>query len=141
MGYKDPKKQREYQNQWMRARRSAWIEANGPCVDCGSWENPEVDHVDPSSKSMHTANIWSRKKEVRDMELAKCVVRCKSCHIEKTKPEHLKGEDQPNSKLTNEQVLEIRSSLEKASVLIEKLGISKTTFYKVKRGEIWKHLE
>src|SRR6266851_1917558 len=96
MGYKDIAKQRAYQREWMAKRRKDWFSVNGPCVDCGSWEKLELDHVDPAIKVSH--NIWSWSKVRRDAELLKCVVRCKGCHLERTiQQQHtsvcLKGHD------------------------------------------------
>jgi len=85
MGYKDPVKQREYTRKWMAARRKAWLDENGPCVRCGSSDQLEVDHIDPSQKITH--NVWSWTKEKRDVELAKCQVLCSDCHKQKTRDE------------------------------------------------------
>lgn len=87
VGYKNPDVQRAYQREWMARRRSEWIAANGPCVDCGSWDDAEVDHADPTTKAMNPAAIWSRNAAARDAELAKCVVRCHGCHLTKTSVE------------------------------------------------------
>lgn len=76
---------REYQKKWISNRRTEWIKANGPCQVCGSDQDLEVDHIDPATKSMHPARIWSRRQEIRDEELAKCQVLCESCHMAKTK--------------------------------------------------------
>lgn len=86
MPYKDPDKQREYQRKWLQKRRQEWLEENGPCIDCGCWDDLEVDHIDPELKDTH--RIWSWTKERRDAELAKCVPRCKPCHLQKTVVEH-----------------------------------------------------
>lgn len=57
----------------------------GNCTSCGSNENLEIDHIDPSrkefniSRRLHTAPwpiIWS--------ELKKCQSLCTSCHKAKT---------------------------------------------------------
>ena len=85
MGYSNPEKQREYMRNWMTKRRSDWIEANGPCVECGSRQDLEVDHIDPASKTMNTGGIWSRTLAVREVELSLCQVLCRRCHREKTK--------------------------------------------------------
>jgi len=88
MPYKDREAQRAYQREWMARRRREWIEAHGPCVDCGSWtDDLEVDHADPASKVMNPTLVWSRRAAVRDAELAKCVVRCHNCHLRKTSHE------------------------------------------------------
>ena len=49
MPYKDPKKKREYQRRWVAARRTRWLEENGPCAECGLIEGLEVDHIDLSA--------------------------------------------------------------------------------------------
>ena len=82
MGYKDPDRQREYQRVWIAARRREWLETNGPCVQCGSEDNLEVDHIDPEYKISH--NVWTWAKSRRLEELAKCQVLCESCHLTKT---------------------------------------------------------
>lgn len=69
---------RAYQRSWLSKRRNEWIAANGPCKFCGSWEKPEVDHIDPAQKIAH--NVWSWTKERREAELAKCRILCRSCH-------------------------------------------------------------
>lgn len=87
MPYADKDRQREYQRQRIAAIRTEWITLNGPCVDCGSNSNLEVDHADPSKKKYQPATLWSMSKTnpVRIDELAKCVVRCSKCHKAKTK--------------------------------------------------------
>jgi hypothetical protein len=83
--YKDPVRQRQYQTEWCRRRRRAWLAEHGPCVDCGTWDDLEVDHVDPSIKVSH--RVWSWARARRDAELAKCVARCFPCHGKKTNAE------------------------------------------------------
>ena len=95
--FKDKEKRKQYmlsyQRNWIRNRRQDWIEENGPCKACGSWDLLEVDHINPSLKTMEASSIWSRTKSVRDKELSNCQVLCKSCHLKKTlserkKPQH-----------------------------------------------------
>jgi hypothetical protein len=87
MGYKDPAQQRAYQLAWIKRRRDEWIAEHGPCAQCGSWERPEVDHVDRATKTMEPAKIWSLSAAKRAAELAKCQVLCEDCHLEKTRAE------------------------------------------------------
>lgn len=87
MGYKDPAKKREYQLEWIKKRRDSWLIENGPCILCNSWENLEVDHIDPSTKSIEPARIWSLSAPKRTLELSKCQVLCDKCHLEKTRSE------------------------------------------------------
>lgn len=74
--------QKIYVREWRKNRRLKWIYENGPCKKCGSTEQLEVDHIDPSTKVTH--KVWTWSCERRKNELAKCQVLCKSCHREKT---------------------------------------------------------
>jgi len=85
----DPDKRKAYAREWHKnvggaARRSAWIEENGPCIKCGSSDKLEVDHIDPNEKVFNPTYVWRLCKEAREVELAKCQVLCHSCHVEKT---------------------------------------------------------
>lgn len=73
-----------YMTAYVKARRDKWIQENGPCQECGSTENLQVDHIDRTTKTIHTGHIWTRKKIYRDKELAKCQVLCIDCHDKKT---------------------------------------------------------
>jgi hypothetical protein len=79
-------KLREFQRLWIANRRAEWINANGPCAFCGSWESPEVDHIDQALKVTH--NVWSWRKDRRDVELAKCRVLCHDCHVKRHESPH-----------------------------------------------------
>lgn len=81
----------------MHERRAEWIAGQGgSCAMCGKtapqvlrWE---IDHKDPETKVYDTGGgFWHRRKEVRDVELAKCWLLCAkledgtlSCHRKKT---------------------------------------------------------
>lgn len=109
MSYADPEMKRAYQRAWLQRRRQAWLTENGPCVDCGSWEDLEVDHVDAKSKV--SSSVWSWAAERRLAELAKCVVRCASCHTTKTvvNEEHAYGEAIAQAVLTVDKVRRARA--------------------------------
>ena len=100
--------QREYQRKWMARRRKEWLDANGPCVECGSEENLQVDHINPEDKVEH--KVWSWAEGRRLAELAKCQVLCLPCHQAKTSAngEYARGTTNGQSKLTDEQVMAIR---------------------------------
>jgi hypothetical protein len=98
MPMKTADEQRAYQLRWVTKRRTDWITENGPCKKCGSSESLEVDHIDPSTKSMHPAQIWGRREEERRKELAKCQVLCKPCHRKKTNSELRRAPCGTNSK-------------------------------------------
>ena len=80
MGYTGEKK-REYARQWMAKRRADYFKDKS-CVQCGSRENLELDHIDPSTKLTHC--IWSWRLERRLEELSKCQVLCCDCHTDKS---------------------------------------------------------
>jgi hypothetical protein len=54
--------------------------ADKRCEWCGSTEELQLHHVDPSQKDGEIG--WSWNKERRDLEIAKCIVLCKKCHFE-----------------------------------------------------------
>lgn len=76
---------REYQRTWLRKRRDTWLLENGPCRGCGSLDDLEVDHIDPTTKELKPTHIWSRRKDIRKAELAKCQVLCRACHNAKSR--------------------------------------------------------
>lgn len=82
MSYSNPDRQRRYSRYWMRLRRKQWFAANGPCKQCGSWEDLELDHINPADKVHHV--VWSWSEERRTAELAKCQALCHGCHRAKT---------------------------------------------------------
>ncbi len=83
MPYKDKEAKNAYQQDWYKQNRLNWIKSQGnKCVKCDSTENLEVDHIDPHLKVDHRVYSWSKKR--RDIELSKCQVLCKKCHLNKT---------------------------------------------------------
>lgn len=79
-----------YMNDYMKRRytkrRDAAIEQLGSvCVDCGAEELLEFDHSDASTKEFNMAKLFaSASNEKLQKELAKCVLRCTSCHLRKS---------------------------------------------------------
>jgi 5-methylcytosine-specific restriction endonuclease McrA len=140
--YKDPAAQSAYQTAWVASRRKAWFDEH-PCVDCGTAEGLELDHVDPAQKVSH--RIWSWSAERREGELAKCVSRCTPCHDAKTLAggEYVRGEAHGNSRLTEERVLRLRQALrdgENIAALAREFGVNRYTALLAARGDTWRHL-
>ena len=82
---------REYDRLRASNARAEWVASQGGvCAKCGSSERIEIDHIDPALKEYKIATIWSRRKEIRDYELAKCQLLCYDCHKEKTVGHSLK---------------------------------------------------
>lgn len=91
MPYKDLEKQRRFQRE-RSARTRAEFFADKACVDCGATERLELDHVDRELKDSH--KVWSWSPARRAAEIAKCVVRCETCHRKRhaaERPQHGAG--------------------------------------------------
>lgn len=136
---------REYQREWLRKRRQDWLDENGPCIDCGSKDSLEVDHADAKTKLMRPSLLWSLspKNPRRIAELAKCVVRCNTCHKAKTKlfretPHH---DDHPHAKLSMTLAIEIRARYQTGTETIRGLardyGVTRNALRSLLRGETW----
>jgi hypothetical protein len=138
MPYANLEEQRAYQRAWIASRREAWITEHGPCIDCRSYYNLQVDHADASTKISH--RVWSWSAARRAEELAKCVVRCETCHLKKSATEKAKGEAHGFTTLTDAQVLAIFASPESCRVLGARYGIHYTNISRIKRGVSWAHL-
>lgn len=85
MPYANPEQQRNYQRDRVARHRAEWL-ADKSCVVCGSTEDLQIDHIDPSKKVSH--RIWSWSAARREAELAKCQVLCWPHHKEKTFRDH-----------------------------------------------------
>ena len=70
----------------------------------------------------------------RIAELAKCRVLCHECHLKKSLTERAKGEKNGQAKLTPDQVRQIRDSSESWGKIGHMFPVSKTQFYRVRRG-------
>lgn len=140
MPFKDPEVQRKYLRERCARLRRDWLLANGPCVDCDSWDQLEVDHVDSKTKITH--RVWTWTEERRSLELAKCVVRCHDCHVQKTgaRQEYAHGTENGRSRISEEEVWLIRRSSESTRVLAKRFDIGQRHIQKIRSGEKWKHL-
>lgn len=56
----------------------------GKCVSCGSAEDLQFDHIDPSHKTATVTAIMSYRWSVVEAELEKCQLLCAACHKNKT---------------------------------------------------------
>ena len=59
----------------------------GKCVECGSEEELEFDHINPTEKEFSISTRWSVMDVALEEELAKCQLLCHDCHLTKTKGE------------------------------------------------------
>ncbi len=56
----------------------------GKCVDCGTTEGLQFDHIDRSKKSFWIARMWNVAKARFWEEVRKCQLLCQDCHTNKT---------------------------------------------------------
>lgn len=144
MPYKDPDVQREYQRQWMIARRTKVLEYMGGCCElCGSTDDLEIDHRDREFKWTHRFCSYSWSRIVA--ELKKCQLLCRDCHHEKTKihRDYPLGEEKHSSKLTETQVKEIRrlvASGETKRGTGRVFNISESTVRAIVARRTWTHI-
>lgn len=141
MPYADVERQREYGRRWLAERRRAWFAENGPCIDCGTWDELQLDHRDPTEKVQH--RVWSWSEARRLVELAKCVVRCAPCHLKKTIANGdgaRFGEANRSAKITKDQAAEARrrcAAGESQSAVARSMGVSRTLIYRVVHNQTW----
>lgn len=141
MPYKDRETQRAYQREWRAQRRAEYFK-DKCCVLCYSTDRLELDHIDPEHKISH--RIWSWSSQRREEELLKCRVLCFQCHLIKSKTEHAKGVQQPNHKLSEAEILEIRGLFDTGGYSKRGLGrlyrVSDHTIRQILKGTTWSHV-
>lgn len=90
--YADERKQAEYQQRYQPSyQRRRYEEKHaaliahlgGRCIRCGSLNDLQFDHVDPSTKCFSIMERWKLSIEDLAEELAKCQLLCHPCHAEK----------------------------------------------------------
>lgn len=118
----------------------------GKCTKCGSTENLQFDHIDPTSKDF---NISSNLDSVRLwQELMKCQLLCEPHHREKTRQTsyirpNARGVTHHNSKLRDLDVLYIRGLSELGHLHLDianEFGVSRMTVGDILNGRTWKHV-
>lgn len=82
----------EYDSKRYYAKRDELLEILGrECVECGSDEHIEMDHVDPAEKEYSILSRWNRPTAELLPELAKCQPLCRDCHKRKSDSELAAG--------------------------------------------------
>jgi 5-methylcytosine-specific restriction endonuclease McrA len=78
--------QREYQlKRYHERMATAKIRLGNRCVECGTTEDLEIDHIDPAKKTIKLSNLWSIAEHLFNAELEKCQLLCSNCHRNKSK--------------------------------------------------------
>lgn len=139
---------REYMKRRARKRRQKAIEyLGGVCIECDSDVALHFHHKDPEDKEFTIAKGYSFSKERFWKEVDKCVLLCNTCHYSKgdhTRKNQAVGERVTTSKLTKEQVLEIRDKYKPyvytQPMLAEEYDVSQTSIKHIVNRKTWKHI-
>jgi hypothetical protein len=74
-----------YMKSWYDRRRpTAVAQLGGHCAKCDETEGLQFDHIDPATKTMTIAKMWTASEVRFQAELAKCQLLCQPHHLEKT---------------------------------------------------------
>lgn len=89
---KDKTEYNSYMNNYMKerhkTRRALVVQSlGGCCKNCGSEKDLELDHVDPTSKYKTIAKLSSASEKIYSVEVLKCQLLCRPCHLVKTRLE------------------------------------------------------
>ncbi len=138
----DPDAMRRYKREWIAARRAEFFKDKS-CAVCGSTDDLELDHIDPTTKVTH--NIWSYRAEIRQAELAKCQVLCRVHHDYKTAVDGSlrRGERSAVAKLNESAVRDIRAYVAaggKQSDMARKYRVDRKTIHFVVHRKTWTHI-
>lgn len=77
-----------YMNARYHRRRAEAVELlGGRCVQCGSTDALELDHIDRTTKAGELGRLFSRGEARYRAELAKCQLLCEECHRRKSADE------------------------------------------------------
>jgi hypothetical protein len=88
-----PRKVKEKYNEYMKSyminrynkkKEKIFDMLGGCCAKCGSKDNLEIDHIDPSEKSFSVSKMWSIREDLFIDEIGKCQLLCHKHHLEKT---------------------------------------------------------
>lgn len=138
MPIKDIQKRREYQLEWLRRRREDWFRENGPCVECGSWNNLELHHRNPDEKVTH--KIWNWSEQRRREELEKCDPLCQTCHRAETNEQNrarFLGVPSPLRKMSEQTIASILHLIDlgfSERTIAPAFGIARSTLSHMRLG-------
>lgn len=79
----------EYMNEYMKRRykqrkEKAILLLGGKCLECGTTEDLQFDHINPDEKSFNISKMWSISEARFLKELSKCQLLCELHHLNKT---------------------------------------------------------
>lgn len=111
----------------VRAHRASWLLHHGPIAE-GAWvlhkcDTPLCINPDHLYLGTHQDNMTDMRRKGRAKGKRKNV-----------------GARNPNSRLTDENITEIRASRESHATLASRFGVAHTTIRNIRAGESWKHV-
>ena len=141
---------RNYSREYYHTRKNELLFRLGnKCAVCGISEGLTFDHIDPLKKSFNISHLLNRSKEDTDLELTKCQLLCRKCHIEKNRVDgsrtknSVKGSRVGSAVLDEAKVRIIRKMLEegeKGNKIARMFKVNKATIYFIRKGVTWKHV-
>jgi len=143
MGYKDIKKQREYQRKWMQKRRQEYMK-DKTCYFCAK----PATHLSPKVgyKTGATAHVFSYRKDKMLAALANYDCMCKFC-FKYLQARYLRllyaGKPGTPIKLTEGDVREIKYHLGQGSnirSIARFFKVAHTTIMSIRDGRTWSHV-
>ena len=125
------------------AHRAAYVLATGEDVVgkdvCHLCDNPGCFNPGHLFSGSHQQNMADMARKGRSKRGRKFPVG--DAHWTKSRLNEIRGSSNGNSKLTEADVLAIRSSTEKGVVLAARYGVSGTTISSLRKGKGWPHLK
>jgi hypothetical protein len=111
----------------LRANRVAWF------LTTGKWPKPFACHKCDNPMCVRFSHLFegTHKKNMEDMAKKG---RCKGI------PPRMFGEDNWNTKLTEEDVKRIRSSVDSQRALGRRFDVSQATIQRIKTRKVWRHV-
>jgi hypothetical protein len=136
---------RQYQKARRRRLRAELIAMLGGECWCGSADDLQFDHIDPTTKLFAIASGLDRPRQELEAEVRKCQLLCRPHHIEKSRsdpvhPNRARGERSNKSKLAEPDVLAIRSSGLGTGALAAQYGVSRHTITNIRFRHTWTHI-
>ena len=136
---------REYSKNYYHKRKNELIELlGGQCIKCGSKHDLQFDHKNPKLRKFKIGKLLNFKKEEVFKEVKKCQLLCRKCHTGKSVKEGSlsknRGNKNPQTKLTEFEVIQILNSQESNRKLAEKFNVSSPNIWAIKNRKTWKYI-
>lgn len=73
-----------YRKYWQKRKVEIILKLGGVCWDCGGDDELEIDHIDPTKKTMNLSSRIASRSEAVLKELENCQLLCRECHKKKS---------------------------------------------------------